>query len=389
MEELIKQWTDEKRYGYLVIRRNKRLSHERIANNASVNHKTSRGFESGSRDYSVDNVYTLIHSLGYDIDVNKRYSQIVEKFNVRFKELGWTYTKVSSLTGVDASTISRTLNNRTRMRLSLYCRFCIALGLDMDDFKELDIVNAYDVLKSTDHYDGPLFDEKYLSIEWGKNDSCKYLDNESVIDGDTIRQSDDYNFVARLATISTPECSKFKFEKFGVFSKKYVEEILGERDISKPLIIQLIHTNNTVDRFGRHLANVWVYIYNEYRLLNYMIAKLGLSTEEYLHKDVNLYHDYFVKAYEYAKDNSMCLYNPNCEDPYWDYHENKGVYSRIGVQVTLNDDSIAYAMPIDYLLTKFEIVDKPFEFEFHVQATRSVRRLVRFDNVKDAKSIKF
>lgn len=386
---LLDNFMNEIRLKIKVIRTNKKLAYTELSRLCGINPIALSDFENGKSNINLRNLFKIINGFGYNVDYKEVNAHISRVFKARAIELGYSHSILEKILKTSSSQIHRLFNNKSSMTLETYAKTCVGLKLSLYEpykFEELELVTAEEQLHNIS-YDGcPKFDEKYLDLEWGQPNSCYVVKEVEVLDGDTLRAQFDTSRKIRLPIVNAPEYSNKK-EKFGLIARQYIDNIVSRSKGN--IIIQLDSEDRIHDRFRRFIAHVWVKLDGEYKLLDYMLTRAGLCTLEYIDKVGNLYYDYYIDANKKAIEEELCIYNVKCIDTSWDYYNDQPKFNKIGIRVITVDGDTRYVMPLDYYLTKYELVKSPCEFRLEDDALSLKNRLFRDKSIESSEVIVF
>ncbi len=375
VQKRVNDFINDIRYRIQVIRLNKGLKYRDIENSINLDMRSFFYDGYNSTNIRLVNLFNIFNALGYDVDYEIIKDRIIGYFKSTRLTKNITQVKLSEASTLSRKTIYDFLYEKTSLTFEVYAKICV--GLDVDfyepyDFKILELILPEEDIRRVDYKGSPEFNLEYLNIEWRQPNSCYIVKDVEVIDGDTIRALTDQNRRIRMSTINTPESSKKK-EKFGITAKQFVQTLVDKYPDN--IIIQLDDSSRVLDRFGRYIGHVWLYIDNKYVLLDYLVSRAGLCEIKHIYKDDSIYYKYFVKANKYAVNNKLLMYNPNCEDPNWDYCKDTHKYTRIGIKVVTKNNKILYALPSNYFLTEFEYLETPTEFRSDLDAKLALRNI--------------
>lgn len=166
-------------------------------------------------------------------------------------------------------------------------------------------------------YSGPFLDLKYFDYKFSieddftPNGACREVKFLYVIDGDTIAIS--YNkkvYRIRLLVIDTPETVD-RIDKWGKEATLFTKELILK---SSRIVLQLDNKSEKLfDNYNRLLAWVWLFIDNQYCLLNSMLVSNGLALVKYIDHPEIMYLDILRKQEEVAKISNLLIHNKGIE----------------------------------------------------------------------------
>ncbi len=202
-------------------------------------------------------------------------------------------------------------------------------------------------------YDGPLFDESFLSMDLFKTDGDRYrggggafyADGDfTCIDGDTAIFSYPSSISSKITNntpstrflnFDTPETFSGGEEEWGKPASIYTCDLLND---AESIILQTDPGDYLTGNYGRLLAWIWIKLPNEddYFLLNYMVVRQGLGEVKYLFGagetsvtmyDGLTYTEWMYQAETLAINESLGMHS-DLLDYYWDYESDEPDYSK-------------------------------------------------------------